>query len=107
MRNSWDNKKTEDLIEAILTLKNKKQAKAFLRDLLTEKELIEFGNRWRAVNMLEDNISYKNIAKETGLSSRTIARISKWLNNGQGGYKLILSKINHHHNLSLFRKRLS
>ncbi len=88
----WDNKKTEELFKTILKIKNIKEAKIFFRDLLTEKEIIEFGNRWRAVTMLGKGISYKVIEKETGLSSRTIARISWWMKNGKGGYKLLLKR---------------
>lgn len=107
MQNNWDNKKTKDLIKVILALKNEKEAKEFFRDLLTDKEILEFGNRWRAANMLSEKISYKDIEKETGLSSRTIARISKWLKTGKGGYKKMLKRVNHHSNLSHPRKRLS
>lgn len=104
----WENSKTENLIEAILVLKNKKEAKMFFRDLLTEKEILELSNRWQAVQMLNDKISYLKIEKETGLSSTTVARISKWLQNGMGGYKLMLNKIskNHHKTSSSSRKRL-
>ncbi len=100
----WDNRKTEDLIGIILALKSKKEAKMFLRDLLTEQEILEFGNRWKAAQMLSEKISYPEIQKETGLSTRTIARISKWLNNGKGGYKMALDRIHHH---SSSRKRLA
>ena len=100
-----DNKKTEDLMEAILSLKDTKEAKMFFRDLLTEQELIEFGNRWKAAQMLYGNIPYSKIEKETGLSSTTVARVSKWLNKGKGGYALIIEKINNHHHNS-FRKKL-
>ena len=102
----WNNKNTEDLLVAILALENKKEAVKFLRDLLTEKEIIEFSKRWKAAKMLNEKISYINIEKETGLSSRTIARISKWLNNGMNGYKLVLKRINNHHNLNPSGKRL-
>lgn len=95
----WDNTKTKDLFGAILAIKNTQEARMFFRDLLTEQELIEFGNRWKAATMLYQKIPYSTIEKETGLSSRTIARISKWLNNGKGGYGLILQRLNsHHHN---------
>jgi uncharacterized protein YerC len=47
--------------------------------------------------MLEEKLSYTKIAKETGLSSTTIARISKWLNGKQGGYKHAISKMHHDH----------
>ena len=103
---NWDNETTEDLFKAILKLKNVGEAKKFFRDLLTFEEIIEFGKRWQAAQMLDKNISYEKIEKETGLSSRTVARISKWLNGGMGGYKLMLKKINHHNNLSPLRKRL-
>lgn len=103
---NWDNKITEDLFKVILKLKNIKETKKFLRDLLTSEEIIEFSKRWQAAQMLDKNISYEKIVKETGLSSRTIARISKWLNQGSGGYKLMLKKINHHSNFSPLKKRL-
>lgn len=87
-----NNRKYNNLLRAIVKLKNIGEARKFLRDLLTEKEIIEFSNRWRAVRMLNDKISYKKIEKETGLSSRTIARISKWLKDGKGGYRMMLKR---------------
>lgn len=101
-----DNKKISEMIEAVLALKNRIEAKKFLRDLMTEKELIDFGNRWKAARMLENNELYTKIIKETGLSSTTVARVSDWLNNGMGGYKLMLKKLNLHHNLSQAGKGL-
>lgn len=101
----WDNSKTEELFEAVLALKNKDEARRFFRDLLTEAELIEFGNRWKAVRMLDQNISYTTIRGKTGLSSATIARISKWLKTGKNGYRLMLDRLaEHHHTPSLLRK---
>lgn len=105
---NWDNKKTEYLFEAILKLKNIGETKKFFRDLLTVEELIEFGKRWQAAQMLDSNVSYEKIVKETGLSSRTVARISKWLNKGMGGYKLMIKKTKaHQHNSFPKRKGLS
>lgn len=100
-----NNKKIDELIVAVLALKTRGEAKRFLRDLLTESELIEFSNRWKAARMLAKNVKYTEIEKETGLSSTTVARVSKWLNNGKGGYKLMLKKLNHH-NLSFVGKGL-
>ncbi len=97
------NNNTEKLYKAILSLKNENECKKFLRDLLTEAEIKEFTNRWKVAQMLDEKVQYDVIAKETGMSSTTIARISKWLNNGMGGYKLMLKRLknnsnkNHHH----------
>lgn len=107
MNKKWDNKKTDALARTVLALRNKAEAKKFLRDLLTEPELIEFGNRWQAAQMLSAKISYTAIRGKTGLSPRTIARISSWLQNGMGGYRLMLKRLAlHHHNSSLVGKGL-
>jgi len=103
----WDNKTTQDLFSVILQLKNEKEAKKFFRDLLTEAELIEFGKRWQATQMLNNKVPYSEIVEKTGLSSTTVARISKWLKKGMGGYRLMLTRISHHKNSSSFGKGLS
>lgn len=82
------------LYKAILSLKNEEECKKFLRDLLTEKEIKEFTNRWKVARMLNDKVKYERIEKETGMSSTTIARIQKWLTNGMGGYRLMLKRLN-------------
>lgn len=93
----WNNSKTLVLLQTILALESINEAKRFFRDLLTEQEIIEFGNRWKAAQMLNQKISYSKIIKETGLSSTTIARISRWLNQGMKGYQLMLKRLNPHH----------
>lgn len=93
----WDNKNTDDLLGAILALESVDEAKRFFRDLLTERELLEFGARWRTAQLLNNGASYSKIEKETGLSSATIARIAKWLNSGKGGYLLALERLMRHH----------
>jgi len=103
----WDNRNSGELFGAILELENVAEARRFFRDLLTEQEIIEFSNRWRAARMLSENKSYKDIIMQTGLSSRTVARISKWLENGTNGYKLIIKRMNNHHNPSSLEKGLS
>lgn len=90
MKRNWNNDKTNELIEALLSLKTKQEFKSFLRDLLTEDEIIEFGKRWEAARMLAAGIPYAEISKAVGLSSRTVARVAQWLHTGEGGYKLAL-----------------
>lgn len=94
---NWDNPKTKNLFEVILRLKNTAEAKRFFRDLLTEEEIIEFGKRWQAACLLAKKAPYSEIMKKTGLSSTTVARVSKWLNKGMDGYKLMLKRLNSHH----------
>lgn len=100
-----DKKLSDNLYKAILTLENLSQARNFFRDLLTEEEIAEFSRRWQAAKMLEQKIPYEKIVDETGLSSRTVARISKWLNAGTGGYRQIINKLHRHS--SFLKKELS
>ncbi|MEX2115973.1 MAG: YerC/YecD family TrpR-related protein [Bacteroidota bacterium] len=81
------------LYAAVLRLRNLDECRCFLRDLLTETEIHEFAQRWKAAQMLEARLPYKTIERETGLSSRTIARVQKWIKNGRGGYRLMLRRM--------------
>jgi TrpR-related protein YerC/YecD len=99
----WNSKQNKTLLQAILALKTLDEAKRFLRDLMTEGEIQEFGKRLQAAEMLTQNVPYSVIEKETGLSSTTVARVSKWLNGKQGGYKTILNKIHHHSSIQTGR----
>jgi len=90
----------------MMSLKDIKEAKSFFRDLLTEDEIMEFGRRWRAAQMLDEGIPYSAIVKSTGLSSTTVARISKWLKKGKGGYRLMIDRLNHQHDRPSSGKRL-
>jgi TrpR-related protein YerC/YecD len=81
------------LYEVILQLRTVEECQKFFRDLLTETEIQEITERWKAAQMLAAGIPYSTIEKETGLSSRTIARVHKWLKRGKGGYALMLRRI--------------
>lgn len=104
----WNIKENKQLLEAVLSLKNADEAKRFLRDIMTPTEIQEFSNRLEAARLLSKNVQYNAIIESTGLSSTTVARISKWLKGSLGGYRLILSRMpNHHHNSFELKKGLS
>ena len=88
----WYTKETKELLQTILALEDLDEAKRFFRDLLSENELTEFGKRWKVARMLDAGSSYTDIVAQTGLSSTTIARISKWLTAGEGGYAMMLKR---------------
>lgn len=93
---NWNNKEKTQLIRAILSLEGPDEAKRFLRDLMTEKETIEFSKRLQTAEMLTEKIPYYAIERKTGLSSTTVARVSMWLKGKEGGYKSIINKLHHH-----------
>ena len=110
----WNKKENTRLLEAFLALKNKNEARRFLRDLMTKKEIMEFANRLDAAYELARDTQYTAISESTGLSSTTIARIKKWLIGPLGGYRLVLPRLSssalnsmHHYNSSKLGKGLS
>lgn len=102
----WNDKKNEQLVKTVLSLKTADETRRFLRDLMTENEIKEFANRLQAAKLLSEGAMYSYIEESTGLSSTTIARVSKWLKGKEMGYKSVLNKI-HHHNSIQTRRGLS
>ena len=89
----WKKADNKALVSAFLALKNAGEVRRFLRDLLTENEIEEFGKRLRTAQLLSQNVPYSSIEAETGLSSTTVARVANWLHKGKGGYALVLKRL--------------
>ena len=83
------NTKERALVKAFLKLKTEKEMAAFLRDLMTIKEIEEFANRLEMARLLKKGLSYKKIADKLNVSTTTVARVAFWLNQGCGGYKKV------------------
>ncbi len=103
---NWSSKTNKRLVEAVLALRTRDEAKRFLRDLMTESEIKEFADRLEAASLLYKDVQYNAIEESVKLSSTTVARIAKWLNGPLGGYRLVLNRLAHHHNSSSFGKGL-
>lgn len=93
----WQSKTTQQLAKALTAIDKQQTMQAFLRDVMTEKEIAEISARLEAAKMLQAGNKYTEIVSITKLSSRTVARISDWLKNGCNGYQAALKVINTHH----------
>ncbi len=82
----WRTDDTADLFSIIIQLDTVDEAADFFRDLCTRRELEEIAARWRIVRLLDEGMSHRQIAEETGASTATISRINQWLHHGTGGY---------------------
>ena len=93
----WNQQQTAQLSQALCLINDPTIMQGFLSDILTKKEIIDIASRLRAAQMLLEGKTYVLIAQETGLSSRTIARISDWLQNGTNGYQSVIALLEDHH----------
>lgn len=65
----------------------------FLLDLCTVREIGEMAQRLEVARRLSQGEPYAAIQGETGASATTVARVSKCLNYGEGGYALALKAL--------------
>ena len=84
---------TDDLFNAILTLKNPEECYQFFSDLLTVQELITFSQRFQAARLLAEGKNYDAVRQQLSISSSTITRINRELCYGAGGYRLALDRL--------------
>ena len=83
----------DDLADAVLTLRDREEAKRFLRDLCTLPELEALTHRWQTVQLLEQGVPYVEIAERVPTSTATVTRVAQWLRHGTGGYRTALDRV--------------
>jgi uncharacterized protein YerC len=92
----WNSPSTIQFAKLLANIGDDITMRDILRDVMTESEIIEISSRLEAARLMAMGANYSKIIDATKLSSRTIARISDWVHNGTGGYKIAIETINHH-----------
>ena len=80
------------LFEVIAGLQNKEDCYRFFEDVCTIKEIQDMAQRFDVALLLDEGVNYQQIAKEVGVSTATISRVSRCLNYGSGGYQEAIEK---------------
>ena len=96
-KNQWMTTQVGELFEAFSKLENKREIAMFFRDVATMREITEMAGRWKAAQLLEEGKAYRFVSKKTGLSTATVTRVANWRREGEGGYKLLLKRLNKAH----------
>ncbi len=88
-------KSEPDVIDAILALKTREEAEAFLADLCTPGEVKAFAERWRVAQLLDaGELSYREIAGAAGSSTATVVRVARFLKDmPYRGYRVVLDRL--------------
>ena len=92
------NKKISDesikmLYKALLAIENEEECALILEDLCTVTEIQAMAQRLEVAKMLRESKPYTEIVDTTRASSTTVSRVSRCLNYGNGGYHMILNRI--------------
>ena len=85
--------KIDEISRVLATVKDEKMIEAFLKSLLTEKEITDISSRWELVKLLDQGMSQRNIAKKLGLSLCKITRGSRELKRKNSPFKRFIDKV--------------
>jgi TrpR-related protein YerC/YecD len=89
---AWRTSDTDDLLQAVLSLRTTDEAARFLRDLCTRTEIEAMVHRWQVAQLVDQGLPYHEVARRTGASTTTVTRVAHWLRHGEGGYRLALDR---------------
>ncbi|HHI88672.1 MAG TPA: TrpR like protein, YerC/YecD [Hellea balneolensis] len=83
------------LARAFAMARNAEEVERFLVDLCTPAELRALSERWHVARLLDKGgMSYRDISAKTGVSTTTIGRVARFLNEEpHQGYRLILERM--------------
>ena len=83
----------DELLTVLSRLDDPDTIYALLQDLVTVREIRDTSQRLQVARMLAKKNSYTAIEAATGASATTIARVSKCLSYGAGGYAAALEAL--------------
>lgn len=81
-----NSKQFNELMDAILRMKNKKELENFLLGILTPKEIIEIPNRLEIVKLIKKGITHQDIANKLHVGVATVTRGSAEIKKGRFQY---------------------
>lgn len=84
---------TDQLFDAILSLKDREQCYRFFEDICTISELKAMAQRLEVARMLDEGCIYETIVEKTGASTATISRVKRCLVYGADGYSSVMPVI--------------
>ena len=91
MRN-FKSDSVDRLFDTILSLRDRDECYAFFDDICTIKEITDMAQRLDTAYLIDEGISYQKISERIGVSTATISRVSRCLNYGAGGYRMMIDR---------------
>ncbi len=93
MDRNCSSREIADLCTVLASIGTADDMERFLEDLCTIREIQDFAQRLSVARRLDAGDPYTSISDSTGASATTIARVSKCLNYGSGGYRKAIDEI--------------
>lgn len=81
------------LLDAVLSLEDRDEVYSFLLDVATVREIHDMAQRLAVARLLAAGEHYDAVREATGASTTTISRVSRCLNYGADGYRVVLGRL--------------
>lgn len=81
------------LFEVLSKIETEEDFRAFFADLCTDAEIEKMEQRIECAQMLLGGDTYNQVIEKTDISSATLARVSRCIHYGSGGYSRILKNM--------------
>lgn len=81
-----------DFAKSLASLHNPVEAANFIRDLLSEQEVVMLARRLQIARFLQNGLTYAQIKKAMKASETTVAKVQTWLKFYGEGYRMVLSR---------------
>lgn len=82
------------LAKALAALNNPEESAQFLRDLLSEVEVLMLARRLQIAELLIDGMTYDQIRAAMKVGPGTIAKVQTWLELYGDGYRTVIERCN-------------
>ena len=82
------------LYEILNLFKEVESIKIFFKDILTRSELRMLKRRWHIASLLSQGYDVRTTAVKSSTSTQTVSKIKSILENGNGGLRLAINKMN-------------
>ena len=81
------------LFDTIVNLKTREECSNFFEDICTVKEMLDMAQRLDVAVLLDQGVSYQTIAQKINVSTATISRVSRCLQDSDDGYVRVLERV--------------
>lgn len=92
MNENKHQKQTDELYRILASLRSEDEFRQFFEDMCTQKEIEHMAGRVESAGLLLDGETYNAIIARTDISAATLSRVSRCMQYGSGGYRLLLKR---------------
>lgn len=81
-----------DFAKALSSVRTPLEAAEFIKDLLTEQEVVIFARRIQIARLLDQGLTYDEIHKIMKVGNTTVAKVHTWMSMHGEGFKMVIKR---------------